>query len=95
VIDGADWRDTNTDIAAGTVPSPKDGRTGGMYPCAVSGAWTDPRRYTLKICGAESPFTSTFVLSFEEDGRLTIDRSTNVAFGPTERPRIVGHAANS
>lgn len=60
-------------------------------PAAVSGGWTDPSTYTFRVYFYESPFCAHYVCHFDGDG-LTVDTSINVAFGPTEWPRLTGKA---
>jgi CubicO group peptidase (beta-lactamase class C family) len=56
---------------------------------AATGAWTADDTYTVKACLHETPFCSTLGLWFT--GRaLVLDQETNVGFGPTKRPRLVG-----
>ena len=81
-IAGQEWSEVTVDVSAADVWEP--------YPCAVSGAWTEPRTYTAKLVGYLTPFTSTFVFRFDDAGTLTFDRRINVAFGPTERPTLTG-----
>jgi len=56
---------------------------------AASGAWTADDAFTIKIVPYETPYYSTLVFRFDGD-RLLIDSKHNVAFGPTERPQLVG-----
>ncbi len=56
---------------------------------AVSGAWTSEDVYTIKLCMYETPFISTMTCRFAGD-QLMISRKTNVGFGPTDKPTIVG-----
>ena len=59
---------------------------------AASGAWSDADTYTLKLCYYETPFVQTITCRFEGD-QVTLKRKLNVSFGPTERPALVGRAA--
>jgi CubicO group peptidase (beta-lactamase class C family) len=59
---------------------------------AASGAWTAEDTYTIKLCLYETPFCPTITCRFTED-RLTYDFRANVAFGPLERPQLVGRKA--
>jgi len=59
---------------------------------AASGAWTDEHTYTMKLYFYETPFAQTIVCRFDGD-RVVLERSMNVSFGPTERPRLEGRAA--
>jgi hypothetical protein len=60
-------------------------------PVAASGAWTAEDTYVMKLCFYETPFCPTLTCRFEED-RLIFNFNDNVAFGPTERPQLVGRA---
>ncbi|SIO62550.1 CubicO group peptidase, beta-lactamase class C family [Singulisphaera sp. GP187] len=60
-------------------------------PAAVSGDWTDDDTYKAKIAFYETPFMATIRLKFSE-GELLFDSESNVAFGPTKSPRLVGRA---
>jgi CubicO group peptidase (beta-lactamase class C family) len=58
-------------------------------PAAGTGAWTSDDTFTAKVCLYETPFCTTFGLWFT--GRaLVLDQETNVGFGPTKRPQLVG-----
>lgn len=92
-IEGLNWTESISRLGIGAMPSPLQGRTSGEYPCALSGGWTDPQTYAVKICGVESPYTSTLTLRFAADGTMTLDRRANVAFSPTELPTLSGSAA--
>jgi hypothetical protein len=56
---------------------------------AASGAWPAGETYTMQFCFYETPFRNTIVCHFNQD-RVTVDSKVNVAFGPTERPQLVG-----
>jgi hypothetical protein len=58
-------------------------------PVGASGAWTDDDTFTAKICFYETPFCVTMALKFS-DKQLLCDTSSNVAFGPTKQPQLVG-----
>jgi CubicO group peptidase (beta-lactamase class C family) len=58
-------------------------------PVGASGAWTADDTFTAKICFYETPFCITMALKFSE-GQLLCNTSSNVAFGPTEQPQLVG-----
>ncbi|MCC6729840.1 MAG: serine hydrolase [Chthonomonadales bacterium] len=59
---------------------------------AARGAWSGGDTYTLTVCFLETPFVETTRFAFAGD-RLTMTRRTNVGFGPTERPTLVGYRA--
>lgn len=60
-------------------------------PCrvAASGMWRDRHTYVMTWRFVETPFYDTLVCHFEED-RLRVESSTNVSFGPRERPPLLG-----
>lgn len=60
-------------------------------PVAATGAWTSDTTFTAKLCFYETPFITTLRLTLE-DGRLVYEAETNVGFGPTRQPRLVGEA---
>ncbi len=67
---------------------------GKMLPeqsAAASGAWTGPDTFTAKICFYETPFIITLTLKFDGD-RLLLDSRSNVGFGATKMPQLVGKA---
>jgi CubicO group peptidase (beta-lactamase class C family) len=64
----------------------------GMFPeqpVAASGAWTSDDTFTAKICFYETPFCVTMTLKFSGT-QLLYDTTSNVAFGPTKPPQLVG-----
>ncbi len=66
----------------------------GTFPeqrAAVSGAWTGDDTYAAKICFYETPFTVILDLKFSGE-TLTVDSRSNLAFGPTKQPQLVGKA---
>jgi CubicO group peptidase (beta-lactamase class C family) len=67
-------------------------RDQGPHPVAVSGAWVDERTYVVRSYLLRTPFLRTLTLRFDGDG-LTLDARENVAFGPTEHPRVTAVAA--
>jgi CubicO group peptidase (beta-lactamase class C family) len=69
-------------LAFGTLPE---------QPEAASGAWTADDTFTAKICFYETPFIYTIRLKFSGD-KLLFDSESNVAFGPTRQPQLVGTA---
>jgi CubicO group peptidase (beta-lactamase class C family) len=66
----------------------------GMFleqPAAASGAWTADDTFSAKICFYETPFCVTMSLKFTDGGQqLLFDTTSNVAFGPTKQPQLVG-----
>jgi len=80
------WRGCSSDLLSEPFPGTQGCPT---VPLVSSFAWTGPRTLTLKIRMIETPFVFTLFCAFE-DGRLRIDGSVNVGFGPRDLPRLVG-----
>ena len=59
-------------------------------PAAAAGGWTDDT-FTARICFYETPFIATLRLKFSGD-ELVFNSATNVGFGPTKQPELVGTA---
>jgi CubicO group peptidase (beta-lactamase class C family) len=62
---------------------------GTSQKVAASGGWTSDDTYTAKVAAYETPFIATLALQFKGD-ELLLDADTNVGFGPTQRPQLVG-----
>ncbi len=62
-------------------------------PMAGAFAWPSDDTCVIKLCAYETPFHTTLTLKFDGD-RMTLDSESNVAFGPTKRPQLTGHAAS-
>ncbi|HEX7071505.1 MAG TPA: serine hydrolase [Rhodothermales bacterium] len=62
----------------------------GEYAVAASGAWTADDTFTVKLSLYETPFYTTMAFRFAGD-ELILDSEHNVAFGPRERPQLIGH----
>ena len=60
-------------------------------PLAASGAWTGDDTYTAKVCLYETPFMVTVRLKLSA-GEVKFDTSSNVGFGQTKPPQLVGKA---
>jgi CubicO group peptidase (beta-lactamase class C family) len=60
-------------------------------PVAVSGAWTADDTFAAKICFYDTPFVTTARLKFAT-GQLLFDSESNVGFGSTKQPQLVGKA---
>jgi len=65
---------------------------GATQKVAASGAWTSDETFTAKIAAYETPFIVTVALQWKGDA-LFFDAETNVGFGPTKRPQLVGQRA--
>jgi CubicO group peptidase (beta-lactamase class C family) len=61
-------------------------------PLAASGAWTDDDTFKARLCFYETPFIVTVSLKFAGD-ELRFNSESNVGFGPTKQPELVGSAA--
>jgi CubicO group peptidase (beta-lactamase class C family) len=66
-------------VAWGTMP---------QQPAATAGGWTN-ETFTAKICFYETPFVVTVRLKFSGN-ELTFNSKSNVAFGQTKQPELVG-----
>ena len=62
-----------------------------VQPAAASGAWTADGTFTAKLCFYETPFTVTVSLKFSGK-ELQYSSESNVGFGPTKEPQLVGKA---
>jgi CubicO group peptidase (beta-lactamase class C family) len=60
-----------------------------QQPAAVSGAWVGDDTFKARICFYETPFTVTMTLKFAGD-QLFLDSESNVGFGQTRQPQLVG-----
>ena len=60
-------------------------------PAAASGGWTSDDTLVMKICFYETPFMIKSTLKFKGD-TLSFDSESNVGFGPTKQPQLVGKA---
>jgi hypothetical protein len=58
-------------------------------PVAGSGAWTADKVFTAKACYYETPFITTYKLTFG-DSTVTVDISQNLAFGPSKTVTLTG-----
>ncbi len=61
----------------------------GDEPVASSFAWVDDKTCVIQQFAYETPFGAMLKLSFDGD-EVTLERSGNVAFGPTKWPSIKG-----
>ncbi|MCY2953928.1 MAG: hypothetical protein NTU53_18455 [Planctomycetota bacterium] len=60
-------------------------------PVAASGAWTADDTFTARLCFYETPFVVTVTLKFVGQ-ELRYNSESNVGFGPTREPQLVGKA---
>jgi CubicO group peptidase (beta-lactamase class C family) len=61
-------------------------------PAAVTGAWTADDTFKAKICFFETPFMVSVSVKFAGD-ELLFDSQSNVGFGATKQPQLVGKPA--
>lgn len=59
------------------------------WQVAVSGGWLDDQTYVVRMRWTETPYARTLTCHFDGD-RLVVRQRVNVAFGPTDRPRLEG-----
>jgi CubicO group peptidase (beta-lactamase class C family) len=59
-----------------------------LQPAAAAGGWADDT-FTAKICLYETPFIHTVRLKFSGD-EVTFNSESNVGFGRTKQPELVG-----
>jgi CubicO group peptidase (beta-lactamase class C family) len=60
-------------------------------PAAASGVWTEDGTFTARICFYETPFIVTIKLKYAGE-ELSFSAETNVGFGATKQPVLVGKA---
>jgi hypothetical protein len=60
-------------------------------PAAAAGGWSSDA-FTAKICFYETPFVVTVRLKFSGN-EVTVNSETNVGFGRTKQPELVGKVA--
>lgn len=60
-------------------------------PAAASGGWINDETFKAKICFYETPFIITISLGLSGE-ELSFDAETNVGFGSSRQPRLVGKA---
>jgi len=60
-------------------------------PVAASGAWTANDTFTAKLCFYETPYIITVRLKFSGQ-ELRWDAESNVSFGSTKDPQLIGRA---
>jgi CubicO group peptidase (beta-lactamase class C family) len=60
-------------------------------PVAASGAWTADDVFTTKLVFVETPFLATLHFKFD-GGQVHLTSESNVGFGPTKSPELVGKA---
>ena len=58
-------------------------------PVAATFAWPEPDTCLIKLCAVETPYHVVLKLKFTGDS-VTLERETNVAFGPTKAAALTG-----
>jgi CubicO group peptidase (beta-lactamase class C family) len=58
-------------------------------PVAASGAWTADNTFTAKLCFYETPYVVTVRMKFS-DRDVQWNAESNVSFGPTKDPQLIG-----
>jgi hypothetical protein len=79
-VKGTGIRAKPTDVLPGLVSNKTAGK----------GDWVADRTYEVTLCYYETPFIDTLIFKFTGDRQITISVKTNVGFGPTTHPDIVG-----
>jgi len=77
------WRTGRAPLLGGRLAQFPDEPTAGTF------AWSGDDTCVIKSCAYETPYHTTFSLKFDDD-QVNLDSETNVAFGPTKRPQLVG-----
>ena len=80
-----EWKKSRAPLLAGKLAQFPDEPTAGTF------AWLDDHTCAIKLCAFETPYQTTLTLRFNGE-QMTLDAETNVAFGPTERPQLIGRA---
>ena len=82
-VGSGDWKTGTINYATsvGAATSPE--------PVAASAAWASDDTLVVKLCLYESPFHLTLRLRFDGD-TVTRDAESNVGFGGTKRPQLIG-----
>jgi hypothetical protein len=80
-----EWQKGRAPLMGGRLAQFPDEPTAGTF------AWSTDDTCMIKLCAYETPFHTTLTLKFNGD-QIALDSETNVAFGPTKRPRLIGRA---
>jgi hypothetical protein len=80
-----EWKKSRAPLFAGKLAQFADEPTAGSF------AWPHDDTCLIKLCAYETPYHATLTLKFDRD-QMTLDSETNVAFGPTKRPQLLGRA---
>ncbi|HEY0455879.1 MAG TPA: serine hydrolase [Verrucomicrobiae bacterium] len=79
------WKKSRAPLLVGKLAQFPDEPTAGAY------AWSSEDTCVVKLCAYETPYHATLKFKFDGD-QLTLDSETNVAFGPTKHPQLLGKA---
>ena len=79
------WKKSRAPLIVGKLAQFPDEPTAGTF------AWTSDDTCAVKLCAFETPYHTMLTLKFAGD-TLALDAETNVAFGPTKRPQLIGRA---
>jgi CubicO group peptidase (beta-lactamase class C family) len=80
-----EWKTGRAPLLAGALARFPDEPTAGTF------AWPAEDACVIKLCAYETPYHTTLTLKCDGD-QVTLDSETNVAFGPTKRPQLIGRA---
>jgi hypothetical protein len=78
-----EWKNGRRPLFAGTLARFPDEPTAGTF------AWSADDTCVIKLCTYETPYHTTLRLKFGGD-QATLDAETNVAFGSTKWPQLIG-----
>jgi CubicO group peptidase (beta-lactamase class C family) len=78
-----EWKKGRAPLFAGRLAQFPDEPTAGTF------AWSADDTCVIKLCACETPYHTILSLKFD-GGQVTLDAETNVAFGPTKRPQLIG-----
>lgn len=80
-----EWKASRAPLFAGSLAQFPDEPVAGTF------AWPQADTCVIKLCAFETPYHTMVTLKFAGD-TVALESETNVAFGPTKRPQIVGKA---
>jgi len=80
-----EWKKGHAPVVGSRLAQFPDEPTGGSF------AWSADNSCVIKLCAYETPFQTTITLKFEGD-EVKADWETNVGFGATKRPQLIGKA---
>lgn len=79
------WQSGRAPLFGGRLAQFPDEPTAGAF------AWSSDNTCIIKLCSYETPYHTTLTFKFDGE-QVTLDSETNVAFGPTKRPQLIGRA---